>query len=47
LRKATDLHVQGIRQHFLQHLSRGDLERLAGSMESILDGEESPLPPIA
>ena len=41
LRKATDDHVQGLREHFLKHLSRGDLERLANSFEAILDGEGS------
>ena len=41
LRKATDDHVRGLREHFLKHLSRDDLEQLAKSFEAILDGERS------
>lgn len=46
LRKATDVHVRGIREHFLQHLSRDDLERLAKTMETVLDGEGTPIRPL-
>ena len=46
LRKATKAHLQGLRAHFLDHLSRTDLEHLAGAMEAILNGEGSPLPPM-
>ena len=38
LRKATDVHVQGIREHFLRHIARGDLDRLATTMETVLEG---------
>jgi len=44
LRKATDGHVQGLRRHFVDHLSRSDLEHLAGSLRAVLDGEGTPLP---
>jgi DNA-binding MarR family transcriptional regulator len=46
LRKATKAHLQGLREHFLNHLSRTDLENLARAMEAVLDGEGSPLPPM-
>lgn len=45
LRRATDIHLHGVREHFLKHLSRTELEHLATAMEAILDGEGSPLPP--
>jgi DNA-binding MarR family transcriptional regulator len=44
LRKATSVHVQGLREHFLDHVSRTELEQLASALEAILDGEGSPLP---
>jgi DNA-binding MarR family transcriptional regulator len=44
LRKATDSHVQGLREHFVDHLSRTDLEHLASSLQAVLAGEGSPLP---
>jgi DNA-binding MarR family transcriptional regulator len=44
LRKATGVHVQGLREHFLNHLSRTELEHLATALEAVLDGEGSPLP---
>jgi DNA-binding MarR family transcriptional regulator len=47
LRKATESHLQGLREHFLDHLSRTDLEHLATAMEAVLTGEGSPLPPLA
>jgi DNA-binding MarR family transcriptional regulator len=46
LRKATHVHLRGVREHFLKHLSRTQLEHLAGALEAILDGEGSPLPPM-
>jgi DNA-binding MarR family transcriptional regulator len=46
LRKATNVHVVGLREHFLRHLSRTELEHLATALEAILDGEGSPLPPL-
>jgi DNA-binding MarR family transcriptional regulator len=46
LRKATGVHVRGVRQHFLDHLSRTELEHLATALEAVLDGEGSPLPPL-
>jgi DNA-binding MarR family transcriptional regulator len=47
LRKATNVHVLGLREHFLKHLSRTELEHLATALEAILAGEGSPLPPLA
>ena len=46
LRKATNVHVLGVREHFLKHLSRTELEYLANALEAILAGEGSPLPPL-
>jgi DNA-binding MarR family transcriptional regulator len=46
LRKATKVHLQGVREHFLNHLSRTELEHLATALEAVLDGEGSPLPPL-
>lgn len=46
LRIATNVHLHGVREHFLKHLSRTELERLATALEAILDGEGSPLPPL-
>lgn len=46
LRKATNAHLQGLREHFLNHLSRSDLEHLATALEAVLTGEGSPLPPL-
>ena len=46
LRRATGTHVQGVREHFLKHLSRTELEHLATALEAVLDGEGSPLPPL-
>jgi DNA-binding MarR family transcriptional regulator len=47
LRKATKVHLKGLREHFLNHLSRTEVEHLAATMEAVLDGEGSPLPPLA
>jgi DNA-binding MarR family transcriptional regulator len=47
LRKATNVHLQGVREHFLKHLSRTELKLLANSMGAILEGEGSPLPPLS
>jgi DNA-binding MarR family transcriptional regulator len=46
LRKAANAHVLGLREHFLNHLSRTQLEQLAAALEAILAGEGSPLPPL-
>jgi DNA-binding MarR family transcriptional regulator len=45
LRKATKVHLQGLRKHFLSHLSRTQLDQLATAFESIL-GEGSHLPTL-
>ena len=45
LRKAVNVHVRGLREHFLQHLSRTELQQLADALEAILEGEGSSLPP--
>jgi len=42
LRKAANVHVIGLREHFLQHLSRADLEHLATALEVILVGNVPP-----
>jgi DNA-binding MarR family transcriptional regulator len=47
LRKATKAHLEGLRRHFLDHLSRSDLQHLATAMEAVLDGEGSPLPSLS
>jgi DNA-binding MarR family transcriptional regulator len=47
LRKATKVHLKGLREHFLNHMGRTDLEHLAIAMEAVLDGEGSPLPPLS
>jgi DNA-binding MarR family transcriptional regulator len=46
LRRATDDHLKGVREHFLRHLSRTELEHLAAALEEVLEGERSPLPPL-
>jgi DNA-binding MarR family transcriptional regulator len=46
LRRATSVHVQGLRKHFLTHMSRTELEHLVTALEAVLDGEGSPLPPL-
>ena len=46
LRRATSVHVQALREHFLTHMSRTELEHLVTSLEAVLDGEGSPLPPL-
>lgn len=46
LRAATSVHLQGLRKHFLKHVSRPELEQLATVFEQILSGEGSPLPPL-
>jgi DNA-binding MarR family transcriptional regulator len=45
LRRATRDHLQGLREHFLNHLSPTQLEHLATALEAILNGEGSPLQP--
>jgi DNA-binding MarR family transcriptional regulator len=46
LRKATAVHVQGLREHFLKHMSRTELECLATALEAVLEAEGSPLPSL-
>jgi DNA-binding MarR family transcriptional regulator len=46
LRKATNVHVLGVREHFLKHLRRTELDHLATALEAILADEGSPLPPL-
>ena len=46
LRRATGVHVQGLRKHFLTHMSRTELEDLVTALEAVLSGEGSPLPPL-
>jgi len=43
LRKATDSHVQGVRRHFVDHLTRAELKELADSLQAVLLGEGAPL----
>lgn len=45
-RKAATVHALGLREHFLKHLSRTQLDQLASALEAILDGEGSPLPKL-
>jgi DNA-binding MarR family transcriptional regulator len=47
LRRATSVHVQGLREHFLAHMSRGELEQLITTLGAVLEGEGAPLPPLA
>src|SRR5687767_14286974 len=46
LRRATTVHVQGLRTHLLDHMSRTELEHLVTTLEAVLDGEGTPLPPL-
>jgi DNA-binding MarR family transcriptional regulator len=46
LRRAANVHVLGLREHFLNHLSRTELEHLTAALEAILAGEGAPLPPL-
>jgi DNA-binding MarR family transcriptional regulator len=46
LRTATRLHLNGVREHFLNHVSRTELRQLMTILETILDGEGSPLPSL-
>jgi hypothetical protein len=39
LRKATNVHLPGVREHFLKHVSRTELEHLATALETVLAGE--------
>ena len=47
LRKAATVQVLDVREHFLKHLSRQQLQHLTTALEAILDGEGSPLPPLS
>ena len=40
LRKASAVHMRGVRKHFLEHLDRKELEQLAGSLEGVLEAED-------
>ncbi len=46
LRRVTRTHLDDLREHFLSHMSRSELKQLASTMEAILDGEGSSLPPF-
>jgi DNA-binding MarR family transcriptional regulator len=46
LRRATVVHLRGVREHFLKHLSSTDLERLATALEGVVAGEGSHIPPM-
>ena len=46
LRRATSVHVQGLRGHFLTHMNRTELEHLVTALEAVLDGEGSPVPSL-
>ena len=46
LRRATTVHVQGLRAHLLFHMSRTELEHLVTTLEAVLDGEGAPPPPL-
>jgi DNA-binding MarR family transcriptional regulator len=45
-RRAANDHALGIREHFLTHMGRTELEQLTAALEKVLDGEGSPLPPL-
>jgi DNA-binding MarR family transcriptional regulator len=47
LRKAANVQVLDVREHFLKHLSPQQLQHLTTALEAILDGEGSPLPPLS
>jgi len=46
LRRAANVHVLGLREHFLNHLSRTELEHLTAALEAILEGEGTAPPPL-
>jgi DNA-binding MarR family transcriptional regulator len=46
LRRATNVHLDGLREHFLEHMSRTQLAHLATALQAVLAGEGSPLPPL-
>ena len=46
LRRAANDHVLGIREHFLKHLTRAELEGLTTALEKVLDGEGAPPSPL-
>jgi DNA-binding MarR family transcriptional regulator len=46
LRRGTSVHVRGLREHLLSHLSRTELEGLVTALEAVLDGEGTPMPPL-
>jgi hypothetical protein len=40
------VHVQGLRRHFLAHMSRTEHEHLVTALGAVLDDEGSPPPPL-
>jgi DNA-binding MarR family transcriptional regulator len=46
LRRATGVHVRGLRDHFLAHMTRTELEHLVSSLSAVLEGEGAPLPSL-
>lgn len=46
LRTATAVHLKGVREHFLNHLSGTDLEHLATALEAVAGGEGPPVSPL-
>jgi DNA-binding MarR family transcriptional regulator len=46
LRTATNVHLYGVREHFLKHLNRTELEHLATALEAVVAGEGAPMPPL-
>jgi len=46
LRRATSVHVHGLREHLLTHMSRTELEGLVIALEAVLDGEGTPMPQL-
>jgi DNA-binding MarR family transcriptional regulator len=47
LRRATGVHVQGLREHFLDHVGGGELEQLTRTLETVLSAEGAPLPRLS
>jgi DNA-binding MarR family transcriptional regulator len=45
LRRATTVHLRGVREHFLDHLQRSQLDELGTALEAVLTGEGTHLPP--
>jgi DNA-binding MarR family transcriptional regulator len=47
LRRATSVHVRGLREHFLNHVGGGELGQLTRTLETVLSGEGAPLPRLS